>query len=37
MISITRKIEKTKNEYMDVEYKKAEAIAYWQEFMNRPK
>jgi hypothetical protein len=37
MVSIIRKIEKINNTYMDVEHKKAEALAYWQTFMNRPK
>jgi hypothetical protein len=37
MISTLRKTEKMKNEYMTVELKKAETLAYWQTFMNRPK
>jgi hypothetical protein len=37
MVNATRRIEKINNAYMDVEYKKAETLAYWQAFMNRPK
>jgi hypothetical protein len=37
MVSIIRKPKKINNGYMDVEHKKAESLAYWQTFMNRPK
>jgi hypothetical protein len=37
MINVIRKREKAYNGHSDVELKKANALAYWQTFMNRPK
>jgi hypothetical protein len=34
MVSVIRKTEKAYNGFSDVELKKANALAYWQSFMN---
>jgi len=37
MVTIIRKVEKSSNGYIDIEYKKVEGLAYWQAFKSRPR
>ena len=37
MVTIIKKTGKNNNGYIDIEHKRAEALEYWQTFINRPK
>jgi len=37
MVTVIRKMGESNTGYVEIEHKKAEAVVYWQTFINRPK